>query len=463
MKFLKYLLFEVPLSYYFYYTGFVCCVYYMSELRPNVVLCNCKKTIILGKLKKGISHVASVKNIFQNIFQKYFLFFKIPPKTSLPFSKPGWAFGVLWDRFYYRQGLLFGLIFSGCMVAVFYLLATIILARYPIQNESLKRILNNLFSYQRLPDHKIGDSEDPILHERHNENGSGKGGQPIYIYNTYKTQRVDLHADEITDRDFQSQFFMLAAAGICIYLLFVLRSRINDQRQIRSTCWLSCIVVSCCAPCYMTQAANEYDFDLINCCDQIDDDCEVSTINSLEDSLEGYTDETFRHLSIKHDSLKASGRLAKIKSASSARHASGEVSLHRQEKIDEMEAKGFQTAKSRLTSGNTCTTGDTCENCNENETCSLLSRISIVTIPEETPIPRDSLSDESSLKRPSSLLINISKSPTKSAVRPVILSLGSSLTPGSIVVSSDHFECEKKILKASYSRDSNVIASVEMV
>ena len=105
---------------------------------------------------------------------------------------------------------------------------------------------------------------------------------------------------------------------VMVYFLFVLRSRINDQRQIKTSCPVSCLTVSCCIPCYLVQAANEYDFDLINCCDQVDDDCEVSTINSLgSDSLHSYnTDPVFRVMSQKHDSVKLSMHKSSIRNQS---------------------------------------------------------------------------------------------------------------------------------------------------
>ena len=192
---------------------------------------------------------------------------------------PGWSFGVLWDRSDQSEGkgLIFGLIYSGIVVFIFWSVYQFLLAKS-------ERYDSNLVKYT----HK--DHYDP-----RNVNGDRKTG-----FSAASSLYQDLHDDQITEEDFEREIFIIVSIALLIYLIFILRVRINSHKNIKSSCFENFYISACCGPCYLNQAANEYGIEVIQCCsydiDEFGD--EEGLIRSSSSGFGSESDEQDGHLTL---------------------------------------------------------------------------------------------------------------------------------------------------------------------
>ena len=182
---------------------------------------------------------------------------------------PGWSFGVLWDRFYPGKGLIFGLFFQCILSFTIFQCLKSSLA----DSDTWDKWYTTAKDFWQAKDEHHPDSENITeiagVHPATNDLSTPK----LAIENK---NYIDLHKYEITDHDIKTHIEIVLSAGILIYLLFLVRLRVNEERKIKSSNLNSCCVANFCGYCYLIQAANEYDYELINCCDQVVnvDECE---------------------------------------------------------------------------------------------------------------------------------------------------------------------------------------------
>ena len=178
---------------------------------------------------------------------------------------PGWSFGVLWDRFYPGKGLIFGLFFQCTLSFLIFLVLSL------VDNGNWERFLTQLL-HPRPDEHPSSENITAIaeLYKlEFPESNFTLQAQARPKMAIDAENYVDLHRYEITESDVKTHIEIFLSAGIIIYLLFLVRLRVNEENRIKSNICQTCCVVNFCGYCYLIQAASEYDYELINCCDQV--------------------------------------------------------------------------------------------------------------------------------------------------------------------------------------------------
>lgn len=236
---------------------------------------------------------------------------------------PGWTFGILWDRFYRGKGFLFGLVFTISFYALCYLEYTEVTRVYT--NTRLKmKDAPGLHHHHKKEGDNDDDDDNHVDNKRHtitvpdptdeknSEPGHGHGHSheetadpngpqdphghgdmntvkhflhTLFIHSNDKEEDTDHYHILVTnDRDYAlgrtfviakkqelewSIIIALISSLITVtILIYILRVKINAEREITPNVKKDLFIASCCVPCYLAQAAREYDLDMEDACEQ---------------------------------------------------------------------------------------------------------------------------------------------------------------------------------------------------